>query len=693
MCIAEATLVYGLTVRSADLVFAADAFTRLRPILPFFEFILLRRRSGGLVSSPIGRGPELITKVPDDVWERIRHWLIKEEMAESEDTLIGPLLCDDPTCEVRPHPSQRMTWERLDAMRWDDCSRCEEAFLQFATECIKDWNEPVLSRWYDEAAYSASALIAAPSVFKVGESEEALIYTKPDDGGGQPEHTIVDVSTANLPPNIDQRFARLVKLFSLEVVDATSNKIAPQLGKSADRTSRRKPSNEAEVTSEVRPSWKVHLVYNGAYRDLLYSLTVGAQGALDPFHRLVAAFGLDHPLPRTIVLERDVWNSLDDIAFISIPCGAQRRGSYHSTISAKAGYEDQDDQTIIDVSFDLLPDADLRFLRFVRTFNLKVVEISNGTLKSIPPDPQAKPLLQSELAGFKTGPYAWKSLEPTFRFFDLLFLRKRQDTLVVNNRDLHRRSSLEKVPEEVWEEIRNLIAEEIVSSAEFESLIEFVDSCGDETCRCHDSDEVRWGKMNRDPNIYRTGSLESFFGGFLLGRVKSFEPIHHLLTYFGLAHPLTRFIPLNPDVSPDFQSVALIALPSRTDIRSHTTISGEHSEAHDQHTMVDVSLKLPLDADSRFVRFVRLFNLQVVSTSISTLRITNQVVLKDQEQEAEAKDDDSEKHGQKKKLRNKIAPLAGLIGLKNEEKLKEIKPEWKLYTACDAGFQRYGECE
>ncbi|GAA5993639.1 hypothetical protein JCM5350_003040 [Sporobolomyces pararoseus] len=149
-----------------------------------------------------------------------------------------------------------------------------------------------------------------------------------------------------------------------------------------------------EVWEEVR-QWTV----DDKFTDMFFDLTLGNVGALDPFHRLVAAFGLAHPLPRTIILDKDIWHSLNDIAFIAIPSGAQRGNSCSSTISAEAGYGNQDEQTIIDVSLDLPSDADSRFLRFVRTFDLNVVEVSNGVLKSIPPNPQAKPPLRSELAG------------------------------------------------------------------------------------------------------------------------------------------------------------------------------------------------------------------------------------------------------------------------------------------------------
>ena len=100
--------------------------------------------------------------------------------------------------------------------------------------------------------------------------------------------------------------------------------------------------------------------------------------------------------------------------------------------------------------------------------------------------------------------------------------------------------------------------------------------------------------------------------------------------------------------------------------------------------MIDVSFKLPLDADARFVRFIKLFNLQVVSTSISTLRITSEPSINN-EPDGQEEEVGREKRQQSSKLRNKIAPLVGLKGLNNgeEERSVEIKPGWKLYTTCD----------
>lgn len=130
MCSAEGTLVYGLTVRSADLVFAADAWTRLQHSFLFFDLVFLRRRNGGLTTKRgVTDGP--VTKLPNEVWEEIRSWVIKEEIADSEDNLLGALLCDVPTCQVRPPPPELMSWERVQKRPFNECDYCCDAFIDF----------------------------------------------------------------------------------------------------------------------------------------------------------------------------------------------------------------------------------------------------------------------------------------------------------------------------------------------------------------------------------------------------------------------------------------------------------------------------------------------------------------------------------------------------------------------------------
>ncbi|GAA5994093.1 hypothetical protein JCM5350_006414 [Sporobolomyces pararoseus] len=280
--------------------------------------------------------------------------------------------------------------------------------------------------------------------------------------------------------------------------------------------------------------------------------------------------------------------------------------------------------------------------------------------------------------GLITAAHAWTSLEPTFQFFDLLSLRKRRDTLIVQFKGSTRRRSLEKMLEELWGEIRKLITEEEVRLGEHEMLDEYRDYCGEPDCACLNLKETTWNKILSNLDEYLLEDLEQFFNDFCVSLAHASSPVLRLLSYFGLSHPLARLIPLNPDNPVDLNSVALIALPSRTDVGAYTTISGEHSETHNEHTLVDVSLKLPLDADSRFVRFIKLFNLQVVSTSISTLRVTTQPPTDESLGHEEEEEEESSESSEQKKI-------AGLKGPKDEHS-EDIKPGWRLYTACDLGL-------
>ncbi|GAA5914618.1 uncharacterized protein JCM6883_004440 [Sporobolomyces salmoneus] len=290
MCRAEATLVYGLTVRSASLVFAADAWTRLQHSFRFFDLVFLRRRKGGLVSSTdMGDGP--VTRLPNEVWEEIRHWLVKEELAGAQDSLLGPLFCVDPTCQLRPPHWERVTWLNYTAMNFDHCYGCEGGADEFYRDAIQNWDEPhrscdmrsLLSNFglalpLDKAIHtetdwtflsdrSVLALISAPSAF--GEDDSGETCTTAECGGdtNPDEHTIVDVSFQNLPSDIDQRFERFIKLFDLQVVESSVNKLSPKSSKSRNKeeeenkaTTEAKPKNGVrdEVSKKIKPVWKLY---------------------------------------------------------------------------------------------------------------------------------------------------------------------------------------------------------------------------------------------------------------------------------------------------------------------------------------------------------------------------------------------------------------------------------------------------
>lgn len=151
---------------------------------------------------------------------------------------------------------------------------------------------------------------------------------------------------------------------------------------------------------------------------------------------------------------------------------------------------------------------------------------------------------------------------------------------------------------------------------------------------------------------------------------KSVKPTHRLLARFGLAHPLTRMITYTEDYF-DLDAVSLVSLPIRTSTGQHSTITADAGgdSGPDQHAMINVSLELPLDADSRFIRFIRSFNLGIVEVCHSTLQVVKP--------SWKAKDGPSIPADQ-------LVSRQGEPAIKKEQVkvTKEIKPGWKLYTSC-----------
>ncbi|GAA5838246.1 hypothetical protein JCM3766R1_001876 [Sporobolomyces carnicolor] len=89
MSSAEATLVYGLTVRAIHLFFAAEAWTRLEPTFRFFDLVSLRRRNGGLATRDEAGSGRAVSRIPNEVWDEIRYLLVQEEIEILQDDLLG----------------------------------------------------------------------------------------------------------------------------------------------------------------------------------------------------------------------------------------------------------------------------------------------------------------------------------------------------------------------------------------------------------------------------------------------------------------------------------------------------------------------------------------------------------------------------------------------------------------------------
>jgi hypothetical protein len=91
-----------------------------------------------------------------------------------------------------------------------------------------------------------------------------------------------------------------------------------------------------------------------------------------------------------------------------------------------------------------------------------------------------------------TAAQAWRSLEPIFQFFDLLFLRRRTGTLKIENEDSSKASLIQKVPVEVWEEVRKRAVLVEMEEKEDEFLRPFRIDCED----AEDCEDCRRGKMS-----------------------------------------------------------------------------------------------------------------------------------------------------------------------------------------------------
>lgn len=100
------------------------------------------------------------------------------------------------------------------------------------------------------------------------------------------------------------------------------------------------------------------------------------------------------------------------------------------------------------------------------------------------------------------------------------------------------------------------------------------------------------------------------------------QRIQNLVSTFGLAHPLDRFVRFDSDNSADDDAVAVIAIPQQyhdhaSDSWTSSTFATDlpfENGVH-MHAVVEVNLSLPPDSNLRFTRFIRTFNLKVFETT------------------------------------------------------------------------------
>ncbi|GAA5993644.1 hypothetical protein JCM5350_003043 [Sporobolomyces pararoseus] len=286
-CTAKATLVYGLTVRSSSLLFAADAWSRLKVYLPFFQLVYLRRRKGGLVTvGSKSLGP--VTRVPDEVWEQIRLSLIQEELVDSEIRLLEPLLCTEKDCVVKASTRAGIRWKLLKNKECCDVC-CEGGIGDFIRDSIAYWNgsegekslslvnslvsdfglavpnrDPIHISADGDDHSETLVLVGALTAFEGGSPETGEIRaegTAESRWGYQndDEPTVIEASF-ELPPDIDTRFERLFKFFDLEVVDSSINKLFPRSDSTTEKNQKGKAQTSGvrnKITKTIKPSWKL----------------------------------------------------------------------------------------------------------------------------------------------------------------------------------------------------------------------------------------------------------------------------------------------------------------------------------------------------------------------------------------------------------------------------------------------------
>ncbi|GAA5948410.1 hypothetical protein JCM3765_001410 [Sporobolomyces pararoseus] len=268
--------------------------------------------------------------------------------------------------------------------------------------------------------------------------------------------------------------------------------------------------------------------------------------------------------------------------------------------------------------------------------------------------------------GLITAAEAWPSIEQTFKFFDLLLLRKQNGALRSSARAEGKQDVITKIPVEVWEEIRGWSTRKQLEEAEDKLLRRFFQKCDQSLhCPCWYIGPLSWGILKSGiegcPNFENASEnreLGEFWETFSVG-YQELESIHRLAAAFGLAHPLPEFVSFHLEWC-DLADLAFIAIPYRDRDTDETNIStlAMTNSLQDQRILIDVSLELPLDADQRFVRFIRTFSLEVVRIDNGLLRAAPP----------------------KAKVEQDLS--MGITGIRPgaAKSVDEIKPGWKLYS-------------
>lgn len=256
MCRSIAALGYGLFVRTASLLAAADAHNKVESTRRFIELVKLRRKRGTLEAE--GGGGWAVTKLPSEVWEMVLQEAVDVEVDEAMHRLLrrylfrqcrGNELNRLRQLEARGQP---LTWlvayedaqkngcdECLfeTASRWTDATDNIENAVSHkrslqASSCLLTTSHlqlvqnllaffslslstgiPTPCPFYNYDDFLCSSFIALPTSHDSIAQALGGAYGPPE---GDADH-VLDVSF-QLPADADARFKRFVRTYKLEVV-------------------------------------------------------------------------------------------------------------------------------------------------------------------------------------------------------------------------------------------------------------------------------------------------------------------------------------------------------------------------------------------------------------------------------------------------------------------------------------------
>ncbi|GAA6012664.1 hypothetical protein JCM10207_009074 [Rhodosporidiobolus poonsookiae] len=276
MCRARTVLSYSISVTTESLIYAADAHPSLEPTLPFFDLVSLRIRQGRLQSTS-----SAVKSVPVEVWELIKDELVQVELDVARFAFLEKLLCDD--CHLLRH--DELKYADWDILISGGCDYCLEGFWNeegVDDNARKARLEKLLGRYelilpLLTPIRSSKDASDSPFFNACGDPNTAILIglpasSKPNTtgvyqvealcgGDWAPDEQAIQTVTPHPPPlNAIDRFKALVKLFKLELVEASDGMLAiegtPAAVAGKKKVLRKKRFRKVKL-EDLKPRWKL----------------------------------------------------------------------------------------------------------------------------------------------------------------------------------------------------------------------------------------------------------------------------------------------------------------------------------------------------------------------------------------------------------------------------------------------------